>query len=54
MCLQQPVPIAEQNQPKPTASQYEILFITLKSRHTVVGINNLTEDDMVGMVKHLC
>jgi len=35
----------------PTASQDEILFVALKSRYTVVGINNLTEDDMVGMVK---
>jgi hypothetical protein len=35
----------------PTASQDEILFVTLKSRYLVFGINNLTEDAMVGMVK---
>jgi len=35
----------------PTASQDEILFVTLKSRYTVLEINNSTEDDMVGMVK---
>jgi NADPH:quinone reductase-like Zn-dependent oxidoreductase len=35
----------------PTASQDEILFITLKSRYTVFEIKNLTEDDMVDMVK---
>jgi len=36
----------------PTASQDEILFVTLRSRYTVVGINNLTADDMVGMVEN--
>lgn len=36
----------------PTASQDEILFVTLRSRYTVVGINNLTAAELAGMVKN--
>ena len=36
----------------PTASQDELLFVTLKSRYTVFGIKNLTEDDMISMVNN--
>jgi len=35
----------------PTASQDEILLTTLMSRYSVIGIKNLTTNDMVDMIK---